>query len=200
LHNPAINSLYLSKNQLKSLKGIHRCRLVSLSADRNDLLDIGGIEINQYLLNLDLRYNPRLSDIAALDNVVVVNCLLSNTKVSDLRHLTRSQVTSLYISALSIKDLSPVCTPSLKHLFWNDAPSADLSPLADTKLEQLIARNSLVRSLRPLANLPLQILDLRKTVIQDGSRPPPHLVEFEPGFWYDPSQRIDQFEKRLRFK
>jgi serine/threonine protein kinase len=200
LHNPAINSLYLSKNQLKSLKGIHRCRLVSLSADRNDLLDIGGIEINQYLLNLDLRYNPRLSDIAALDNVVVVNCLLSNTKVSDLRHLTRSQVTSLYISALSIKDLSPVCTPSLKHLYWNDAPSADLSPLADTKLEQLIARNSLVRSLRPLANLPLQILDLRKTVIQDGSRPPPHLVEFEPGFWYDPSQRIDQFEKRLRFK
>jgi hypothetical protein len=109
----------------------------------------------------------RVTDLAPLAGMPLVQLFLAYTDVQDLSPLSGMSLRVLRLTATKVKDLTALRGMPLERLIVAQTPLSRLEPLEGMPLKLLDASQTLVDNLAPLRGMPLQGLLLENTYVED---------------------------------
>jgi len=120
------------------------------------------------LINLDLSFNE-VSDLSPLKVMILNYFNCSWTQVSDLSTLKGMPLASLHMQYTTVADLLPLKGMPLTELTFDSTQVSDLSPLKGMLLTKLQCSSTQVSDISPLQGMPLTHLVCYETKVSDLS-------------------------------
>ena len=114
--------------------------------------------VKQDEVEWDLRGQPKLTDLSALEGLPLTSLHIDGSSVADLSPLRGMPLAKLVIGKTPVADLSPLEGMPLRIISFGPGPVNSLAPLAGAPLELLHAPGVEIGDLSPLAGMPLQSL------------------------------------------